>query len=320
MLKLYPRQFQKAYGQEMQTVFTEVITRESGLKSVSLFLHELIDLPGSLIRIYAAQWFRGGSMCTQNNYYSPSTRWQAFFGMLPFLAFGIVSMIDKTDHANPFRDLYFYLAFCLLVSVGLLIGWIRRFPLWSYSYLGWSVFIIWIGSNGSINRVSLTPPIGLIFGIMVLAALLWTRSLNPIKNLFRDIWNDWTRLSLCMYTFIAFAFLTYDENHHPYLLVFIAASTLAIAAGAWFFLRSASLKGRILSILGGFFSSNVIGQISDNTWDAQAYYNLPVGLPTPWYMTIFRMFMILFFFVVILLWPVVIALIHRIASYRTENP
>jgi len=30
--------------------------------------------------------------------------------------------------------------------------------------------------------------------------------------------------------------------------------------------------------------------------------------------------MILFFFVVILLWPVVIALIHRIASYRTENP
>jgi len=319
LLHLYPRQFHKAYGQEMQTVFTEVITHESGLRPVSLFLHELIDLPGSLIRIYAAQWFRGGGMCAKNEYYMPSTRWQAFIGTLPFLVFGIVSMIDKTDHVNPFRDLYFYLGFCLLVSVGLLVGWIRGFPLWSYSYLGWSVFLIWIGSNGRINRVPLAPPILLMFGVMVLAALLWTRSLNPIKNLFRDIWNDWTRLSLCMYTFIAFVFLIYDENHHPYVLTFMAASTLTISAGAWFFFRSSDLIGRVVSILGGYFSSNVIGQICENTWDAQAYYNLPEGTPSPWYMSIFRTVMIFSFFAVILFWPVIISLFNRLLA-RLLNP
>lgn len=319
LLHFYPRQFHTAYGQEMQSVFIEVITPESGLKSVTLFLHELFDLPSSLLSIYAAQWFQGATMYSQNEYIIPSTRWQTLIGTLPFLAFGIVSMIDKTDHVNPFRDLYFYLAFCLLVSVGLLIGWIREFPLWSYSYLGWSVFIIWIGSNGRINGISLAPPIWLIFGIMVLVALLWTRSLNPFKNLFRDIWNDWTRLSLCMYTFIAFVFLIYDENHHPYLLIFMAASTLAIAAGAWFFFRSSDLIGRVVSILGGFISSNVIGLICDKTWDARAYYNLAEASPSPWYMTIFRSVMILSLFAAILLWPAIISLIHRISGYRTEN-
>jgi hypothetical protein len=314
LLHLYPRQFYTAYGQEMQSVFTEVITHESGLKSASLFLHEFIDLPGSLIRIYANQWFRGGGMTVKNEYYLPSTRWQAFIGSLPFLAFGIVSMIDKMDHVNPFRDLYLYLTFCFLVAVGLLIGWIRGFPLWSYSYLGWSVFILWIGSSGRINRISLAPPIMLMFGIMVLVALLWTRSLNPIKNLFREIWNDWTRLSLFMYTFIAFVFLIYDENHHPYLLIFMAASTLAVSAGAWFFFRSSHLIGRIVSIFGGFISSNVIGQICESTWDAQAYYNLPEGTPSPWYITIFRAAMIFSFLAAILLWPAIISLFHRLIA------
>ena len=98
LLHLYPRQFQTAYGQEMLSVFTEVITTESEIKSVTFFLRELIDLPGSVLSIYAAQWFRGVNMYSQNEYIVPSTRWQALIGTLPFLAFGVFSMLDKMDN------------------------------------------------------------------------------------------------------------------------------------------------------------------------------------------------------------------------------
>jgi hypothetical protein len=99
----------------------------------------------------------------------------------------------------------------------------------------------------------------------------------------------------------------------------MAASTLAVSAGAWFFFRSSNLTGRVISILGGYISSNVISQVCENTWDAQAYYNLPEGTPSPWYMTIFRMVMISSFFAVILLWPAIISLVNRLFA-RLFNP
>ncbi len=259
-------------------------------------------------------------MPTQNEYIVPSTRWQALIGTLPFLGFGIVSMISKVDLVKNNQTIYIYLTFYILVLSGLLISWIQEFPLWSYSYLGWSLLFSWWWSNARINGIYYGSLVWVFFGIVILIALIWTRSLSPVKKFFRDILNDWTRLSMAMYTFVAFVYLIYDENHHPYLLIFLSASTLAIAAGAWFFLRSASLKGRVASILGGFITSNVIGQICDKTWDAQDYYNLPVGSPTPWYMTVFRTVMILSLFAAILLWPAVISLYQRIINPRAENP
>jgi len=319
LLHLYPRRFHTDFGAEMQSVFAEAITTEPGINSATIFFRELIDLPGSVLSAYAAQWFRGGNMSSQNEYIIQSTRWQAFIGILPFLAFGIVSMIGKMDHVNHLRDIYIYLAFYLLVLSGLLIGWIRGFPLWSYSYLGWSLLFGWWWSNAWINGIYWGSRIWILFEIMVLIALIWTRSFSPIKKFFSDISNDRTRLSLSMYTFIAFVFLIYDENHHPYLLIFMAASTLAIAAGAWFFLRSASLKGRAASILGGLITSNVIGQVCNNTWDAQDHYNLPEGSSSPWYMTIFRTVMILSFFAAWLFWPVAIGLYRRITNKRMAD-
>jgi hypothetical protein len=318
LLHLYPRKFHTDFGDEMQSVFAESVTNNSGYKSTLQFLRELGDLPGSLLSVYAAQWDRGGNMSTQNEHILPSTRWQALIGVLPFLAFGIVSIIGKMDQVYDLQVIYTYLAFFILALSGLLIGWIRGFPLWSYGYLGWSLVFAWWWLLGSFNGAYWGYLSCMLFWIVVLTALLWTRSLSHIKKIFRDISNDWTRLSLAMYTFIAFVFLIYDENHHPYLLIFMSASTLAIAAGAWFFLRSSSLKGRVVSILGGFIASNVITQVCDNTWDAAAYYGLPEG-STPWYMTVFRTVMILSFFAVFLFWPVAISLYQHIIRRRTAN-
>ena len=86
-------------------------------------------------------------MSTHNEFISPSNRWQAFLGTLPFLVFGLVSMVGKVDHIYNFRWTYANLAFYILALSGLLIGWIRGFPLWSYSYLGWSLVFAWWWTN-----------------------------------------------------------------------------------------------------------------------------------------------------------------------------
>ena len=257
-------------------------------------------------------------MSTQNEHISPSTRWQALIGVLPFLAFGIVFMIGKMDQVYDPRVIYTYLAFYILALSGLLIGWIRGFPLWSYGYLGWSLVFAWIWSNVTINGTYWGYQSWMLFWIVVLIALLWTRSLSPIKKIFRDIWNDWTRLTFVMYAFAAFVALIYDENHHPYLLLFMAVATLIVTAGAWFFLRSSNMIGRILSIVVSFIAASVPMGISYLTWDWRAYYGLPTS--ETWYGNLGVAPIGILFWLLILFWPALIALIHRITPRQTTNP
>ncbi len=54
LLHLYSKQFHATYRQEMVSVFSETIEGESGFNSAILFLREVLDLPSSNFRIYAA--------------------------------------------------------------------------------------------------------------------------------------------------------------------------------------------------------------------------------------------------------------------------
>jgi hypothetical protein len=301
----------------MQAVFKEAVRLNVGHKSkLSLLLRELLDLPGSLLEAYTTGWQQKESISMNAEYISPSTRRQAFWGILPFLAFGISSMIDKMDHIYLLHRHSVEMTVYGLVLVGLLIGWIRGFPLWSYSYLGWSLLLAWSNTNISINGIRWGYQVWIPFGITTLIALLWTRSLTPLKKLLRDCWNDWTRLSLTMYTFIAFMFLIYDENHHPYLMILMIVSTLATAAGAWFFLRSTTLKGRVASIFESFVAIAVIDWVSEATWDWRAYYGV-AEVSVPWYLTFLRAVISLIFIAIILFWPAIVEIIHRRINHRT---
>jgi hypothetical protein len=299
----------------MIDVFAESMAARSGSQYVIQFLLELRDLPGSLLDAFTASWFQGGKMSTKNEFIVPSTRGQAFIGTLPFLAFGVVQMIDKIDLYYAPRSTYVDLAFYGLALTGLLIGWIRGFPLWSYSYLGWSLVFAWWWTDMSIGGTNWGFRVWLPFGIVILVTLLWARSLNLIKKFLNDIWNDWTRLSLAMFAFCGFAGLIYDENHHPQLHWFMLASTLTVSAGAWFFLRSSSLRGRVFAILGSFVGAVVISSICDATWDFHAYHGLTPSV-RPWYLTI----LLFTFWLGILFWPALIALIHRLTNRRIANP
>jgi hypothetical protein len=106
-------------------------------------------------------------------------------------------------------------------------------------------------------------------------ALLVRRSWQPLRTLLAGLWKDWTLLSLTLYILYGWTFMLSDENHHPYLLVFIAAATLAISLGAWGYFRSTSPMRRVLALVGGLFLAILLAVINNATWDYRAYYNLP---------------------------------------------
>ena len=316
LLNLYPADFRTEFGAEMQAVFEQAITNRGGFGAIAAYcLRELRDLPASLLQNYWFSQIGEGTMTTQP-VLTKSSKWETFLGMLPFLAFGLASMLGKVP--RPFHDGYLFLGFYLLALGGLLVGWVRGFPLWTISYLGWSLVFAWWWSDMHTYGFS-------IFGLSILdwgwitwrplavtaiIALLWTRSLQPIKAFFTGIWQDWTRLSLALYTFLAFVWLLYDENHHPYLLLFMLASTLSVSAGVWFFLSSDRVSGRVFSLLAGFVSLMIIGGICEATWDYRAYYSFP-NVPDPWYLTIWRGVIIFSFYAVILLWPALLGWLRR---------
>ena len=124
-------------------------------------------------------------MSTQSDYISPSTRWQAFIGSLPFLAFGIISMIGKIDAFHNESTILIYFAFFIGVLAVLLIGWVRGFPLWSYSYLGWSLLFIWWLAGIRINGSHWGIGFWILFSLMISIAFNLDAFFGPHPKVFQ---------------------------------------------------------------------------------------------------------------------------------------
>lgn len=325
-LHLYPRSFRDEFAEEMKIVFRDLI-HEAGaeglLPLVKFCLRELGGLPLNILREFWHEFKRkDATMVTRENIESKEITsggtglWDALIGTLPFLLFGIASILSRTRY--PFNA-YSYLAFYAVILLGFLVGLIKGFPRWAYSYLGWSLVFAWWWSNMGTAGLKIFdfqinywtwqiwPPLLAIIGV----ALLWTRSLRPLRGLILNIWQDWTLLSLAMYTFVGWMALLYDENHHPYLFAFMTASTLVVSGGAWLFLRERRTRKRIVALLSSFVAIAVIGAISEATWDWRAYYGLPSQPPVAWYVSALRVILMLAIWGAILFWPVLVGLARR---------
>lgn len=331
LLLLYPRRFRDEFSEEMQVVFKDSVNGavQDGIPALTFVcLRELAGLPFNILWEFWHEFRRKETIMVTNKDAEQKSitdgragHWDALIGTLPFVLFGIASMIGKIR--VPFLGIYAALLFYAIVLLGLLIGLIKGVPRWAYSYLGWSlVFGWWWSSMGTpglkifgfqINYWSwqIWPPLLVTMGI----ALLWTRSLLPLRQLVRGIWQDWTLLSLAMYTFLGFLMLPYDENHSPYLLGFMIVSTLTISASVWAFMRSTKPSVRLLTLLTGFFAALAIDRVCETTWDFAAYYGLPATLPAPWYNSIIEIVVLAVVWSGILIWPAAIGLLrHSLTS------
>ena len=336
LLLLYPRRFRDEFAEEMQVVFRDSVNEavdEGVLSLILVCLRELSGLPFNILREFWHEFERKErNMVTDKNPDSKSTARNqtnyrdATLGMLPFALFGIASMIGKLG--IPFLGVYADLAFYVIVLVGLLIGLGKDVPRWAYSYLGWSLLFAWWWTNMYTTGLKIFGhtmfneawgwriwyPLFITIGI----ALLWTRSLRPLRQLVHGIWQDWTLLSLGLYTFGGFVLLIFDENHHPYLFSFMFATTLVIVGSIWFYMKSANTGKQVIALLSGFVVSYIIVRICDATWDWAAYHGFPPSPPEPWYMEIIRTIAITAFWSAITFWPAIIGLVQHIVNNRQK--
>jgi hypothetical protein len=330
MLNLYPRRFREEFSGEMHAVFRNSVmdaAQEGTFALVQVFGREFMGMPFHILKEFLHEFGRKEmSMATNEKLVlEPGTNretgyWGALMGILPFALYGIAMILGKSN--IPFHSAYIELTFNIVVLLGLLVGMVKGFPQWAYCYLGWSMVMSWWWMMMPVfrfNDPSYTMrhnqligwwswiPLLITLGIGVLLA----RSARPLTNMVWGIWQDWTKLSLMIFTFVAFTQLIYDENHHPLLVAFMIGSTLVISTGTWMFLRSANIWMRIGTLLSGFLAASIIGSVCYSTWDWAAYYGFPPSQPEPWTVTVLKHFAIFAFWSVILFLPALIGFARR---------
>jgi hypothetical protein len=288
LLRLYPGAFRQEYGAAMAQDFRDGVrdARGRGLWGLlGFWACILLDLASSVpaewvatrrarpaeegkmtgANLIAAEAETAGPLATR-----PS-RGEIWAGVLPFILLGLMNIFLNWPSKGPLSafglqavgGLLFLIVPSTLILGGVVIGWARCFPRWSYPYVSYAVlFSLYMTQMGM-------PPLpffGRIFGarellgscafiplgIAVLVALLVTRSVRPLWELVRGAWRDPLRVSFALYGLLPFwGFVTLDEMSHSYTLPFTILFALALCGGAWGYMRSERTAPQLVSLVSG---------------------------------------------------------------------
>ncbi len=204
---------------------------------------------------------------TEHYSHQPSSWTAVFLATIPIFVFSVAVILNEIK-GGALWEPYYYPLWNLICVAGLGVGWIKGFPHWSYPYLSMSVIFGWWWSDVHISGIPWGNRAWAPFFIMVLIALLWTRSLKPLQRLVSSIWNDWTLLSFILYGMMAWVAIgaAYDENHHPQLVFFIIGSTVAVTIGVVAYLQSLKKWQKIGSLVVGLLFSFVIQAVVNHIY------------------------------------------------------
>jgi hypothetical protein len=273
LLAYLPNDFKDQFAEEMETVFARRI-QEVGSRGrramFRLFIGELLALPG----LWSLAYQRERRVLKMNgSQVSPISNEQAswrttLIAVLPLVSFPLLFFL-----AGPMRRLLYnanlgllfnalwadvttwgiVLIFYLLLLFGFLFGWLRDFPRWSFTYLGWLAIILVSGFG--VSGLS-DPYLLLIWGpflVALLFAILLKPTLKPLKVLWRSWRLDWTLASLMLFSILELLVLaSFDEMPGPWMSK-VTWQVLAIAAlvgGTLWYMRSSDRSSRILILLG----------------------------------------------------------------------
>jgi len=274
LLRLYPRGFRAEFTDEMQATFAAAAAEAAGrgrLSLVTVCLRELRDWPLVVIRAHLHER-RKRDMDAQTS--SPTTNppvgnerlsWlETLAGLWPFLLFGPVSVLLAYPYPMPdWRTVLsrrILIACVSLFPLGLGIGWFKRWPRWSYTYLGLVLIVVGLSVVNAVFRLvfEVGPewPVwpqamiaigvfALTMGVLLLAARAW----RPLWSLYQGVRRDWTRLSFGLFLGAGILFGLIEHEEDPALTAFVFLPSLIVSLGAFAYLRSATKAQRILALL-----------------------------------------------------------------------
>lgn len=271
LLHLYPARFRAEFAEEMQSVFQDSLNEaiKDGTRSaVLLCLREYGGLPLNVIReIWHELQRKETKMLYENTVPSPensATVAQAIMGSLPFLVFGLFLILLEIPiewNLPAWFDTFsgvIFVSLLILPAIGFGIGWVQKFPRWSYPYSGMALVMALYIANVTTPGLNILGypifgrepwgwraciPLATAF-IVVLAI---SRSFKPFAKLFTNIWEDWSILSYLMVgllpLLIAFQF---DEIDRLYSLYFMVPFAVLLVGMVLLYLRSKSTWQQVL--------------------------------------------------------------------------
>ena len=290
LLRLYPRSFRAEYGDEMQDVFSSALAEASahGFRlAAAVWLRELRDLPLNLVRergwgadsgaweddmttdsVHASRGEGSGRTEERAASWREALAGAGLFLFLPALVGVYTAMYSLLAgygvRPSPLYAMAGSILFALVV-IGLMaiacFAWIRGFPRWSFPYLGFGLLVsLLMRSTAATGATILGHDIGRLEKLLwqafvpalIVAGVAWlvTRSVQPIRKLATDVWNDWSRISFVLYGMLPIALvLPFDETHGGSLLGI--ALFLVLGIGALAYMRSTRPWQRAAALGGG---------------------------------------------------------------------
>jgi hypothetical protein len=165
------------------------------------------------------------------------------------------------------------LAVSAIPLFGLSAGWAKGFPRWSYPYAGfivalpcltglWLPFLVIVlilllslpqtqthSQQPLLIQAKLPPRSNSSITSERTANIRWWR---PLRQLGQTVRRDWTLLSFCFYGVAPMALLfAFEKVARDYEALYMAVSSLILAAGALAYMRSARTWQRTLALLSG---------------------------------------------------------------------
>ena len=294
LLLLYPRRFRDEFASEMQDVFRDSLNeaiRDGILPMLILWLREWGGLPFNILREFWHEFQRKETMMLQENIQNSSDQFitteYVIIGSLPFFLFGLIMILLELpsldvlitlEWFNTLANILFAM-WLILPAIGFGIGWVQKFPRWSYPYTGMAfILALYI-------RSASTPGLN-FFGIPIFGRELWgwrawiplavafivalviSRSFRPFLNFFSNLWQDWSIPSYLMAGVLPLlVMVAFDEIDRLYSLYFMVVFAVLLVGMVVLYLRSQYPWQRVLVltivVLASLFSA-VLG--SNSYW------------------------------------------------------
>ena len=271
LLLLYPRRFRDEFASEMQDVFRDALNeaiKDGILPLLILCLREWGGLPFNILWEFWHEFQRKETMILQENIQNPleksTTTGYVIIGSLPFFVFGLIMILLELPLALLQSEWFNALGGILLVmwlilpAIGFSIGWVQKFPRWSYPHAGMALIL-------ALYIQSVTTPGLNLFGIPIFGRELWgwrawvplavafvgalviSRSFRPFFRFFSNLWQDWSIPSYLMAGVLPLlVMIAFDEIDRLYSLYFMVVFAVLLVAMVVLYLRSQHAWQRVL--------------------------------------------------------------------------
>ncbi|MGZ9235259.1 MAG: hypothetical protein ACXW4E_07015 [Anaerolineales bacterium] len=276
LLLLYPGSFRNEFAEEMKVVFRDSVNeavKNGTLSLVLVCLREMSGLPFNILREFWHEFQRKETrMLHEHILHSPEksvTAGQVIMGSLPFLVFGLFLILLEIPVAWSLPAWFdtvagIIFAFLLILpAIGFGVGWVQKFPRWSYPYAGMAfVMALYIASVTTPGLKILGYPIfgrelwgwraWIPLGMAFVVALAISRSFQPVLKLFTNLWEDWSILSYLMMGFLPLLIaIEFDEIDRLYSLYFMVPFAVLLVGVAVFYLLGHRTWQRVLTLTVG---------------------------------------------------------------------